>query len=274
MAMTELRKEPVVAALGEVWASTREVLAGLDAEQWSAPTPLPGWDVADVVAHLIGTESMLAGMDVPASEADVNELSHVRNAIGAVNEQWVVHLAGTPPAELLERFEKTVASRLASLEGMDDDTWNAESFTPAGRDTYGRFMRIRVFDCWLHEQDIRDAVGKPGGDSSAVVAQTLDEMTDALGYVVGKLASAPAGSRVTYELTGNRGRSIHVEVGERATVVEQLTAPATVTLTMPIGTFVRLSGGRIDAATARQQIEIDGDVELGESLIGHGNYTI
>ena len=34
--------------------------------------------------------------------------------------------------------------------------------TPAGPDTYGRFMRVRIFDCWMHEQDIRRAVGRPG----------------------------------------------------------------------------------------------------------------
>ena len=38
-------------------------------------------------------------------------------------------------------------------------TGTPRSFTPAGKDTYGRFMQIRVFDCWLHEQDIRDALG-------------------------------------------------------------------------------------------------------------------
>ena len=40
---------------------------------------------------------------------------------------------------------------------MSQEEWDAESFTPAGKSTYGRFMQIRVFDCWLHEQDIRDA---------------------------------------------------------------------------------------------------------------------
>ena len=36
--------------------------------------------------------------------------------------------------------------------------------TPAGPDTYGRFMRVRDFDCWMHLQDIRDALGQPAPD--------------------------------------------------------------------------------------------------------------
>ena len=77
---------------------------------------------------------------------------------------------------------------------MSDDEWNAESFTPAGMDTYGRFMQIRVFDCWLHEQDIRDAVGRPGHETGLAVEVVLDEMATALGFVVGKKAGATSRS--------------------------------------------------------------------------------
>jgi len=63
-------------------------------------------------------------------------------------------------------------------------------------------------------------------------------------------------------------------VGERAAVVDELSAPATVTLTMTVGTFVRLSGGRIDAAAAMEQLTIDGDGALGRRLVEHGAYTI
>ena len=37
-------------------------------------------------------------------------------------------------------------------------------------------MRIRVFDCWLHEQDIRDAVGRPGGEDGPAASVALDEI--------------------------------------------------------------------------------------------------
>jgi hypothetical protein len=70
-----------------------------------------------------------------------------------------------PPNEVLSRFRELTTARLARWSRCRDDEWNAESFTPAGKDTYGRFMQIRVFDCWLHEQDIRDAVGRPGHET-------------------------------------------------------------------------------------------------------------
>lgn len=274
MIRTELPKEPTVEALTAVWASLRALIGELADEDWSMPTALPGWDVAAVVAHIIGTEAMLSGIDAPRVEIDRAARPHVRNDMGEFNEQWIAEMADSTPAELRERFDRTVTARLEALATMDEDAWNAETFTPVGRETYGRFTRIRVFDCWIHEQDIRDAVDRPGHEDGPAVEHSLEEMASAMGYVVGKLADAPAGARVKYSLTGPASRAIHVEVGERAAVVDELSGPATVTLTMPVGTFVRLGGGRIPLERARDEVSVEGDQVLGDRLIENGAYTI
>ncbi len=95
-----------------------------------------------------------------------------------------------------------------------------------------------------------------------------------MGYVVGKKGGAPQGSKVRFELTGPAARTIDVEVAERASVVEQLSGPPTVTLTMPAGVFARLGGGRIDPTTVRDQITIDGDAGLGEQIVNNMAFTI
>ena len=204
-----------------------ELLAGLSEDEWRLPTPCPGWDVHANVAHIIGTESMLAGIDAPASDADLGSLPHVRNDIGAFNEAWIVAYAEQSPAELLTRFREITKQRLAALREIDDDAWDKEGFTPAGPDTYGRFMRIRIFDCWMHEQDIRQAVGRPGHEGGPAVELALDEMAGALGYVVGKRAGAPDSSAVTFDLTGPAARQIHVAVDGRGKVVDSLDRRAT-----------------------------------------------
>ena len=178
------------------------------------------------MAHIVGTEAMLAGEPGPSVEIDRDTNAHVRNDIGVFNEQWVESLRAVPPEELLARFRELTGARLATLEAMSDDEWNAESFTPAGKDSFGRFMQIRVFDCWLHEQDIRDAVGRPGHESGLAVDVVLDEMATALGFVVGKKAGATTGQSVTFSLTdgGAVVRELHVEVAERAAVVASLSS--------------------------------------------------
>jgi uncharacterized protein (TIGR03083 family) len=232
--------------------------------------------VQDNVAHILGTEAMLAGEPGPDVEIDREANAHVRNDIGAFNEQWVASLRALPPGEVLARFRELTRLRLDALDQMSDDEWNAESFTPAGKDTYGRFMQIRVFDCWLHEQDIRDAVGRPGHESGVAVDVVLDEMATALGFVVGKKAGAVAGQSVTFALTdgGSVVRELHVEVGERAAVVPALSAPATVVLTMPVGVMTRRCAGRVGPDDLLDQVVIDGDLALAAKILENQSYTI
>ena len=273
---SNIAKDRTVAALGEVWTSLSDVLGELSEDEWQLPSPLPGWSVQDNVAHILGTEAMLAGEPGPDVEIDREANAHVRNDIGAFNEQWVASLRALPPGEVLARFRELTRMRLDALDQMSDDEWNAESFTPAGKDTYGRFMQIRVFDCWLHEQDIRDALGRPGHESGLAVDVVLDEMSTALGFVVGKKAGATPGQSVTFALTdgGAVVRQLHVEVGDRAAVVPVLSDPATVTLTMPIGVMTRRCAGRVGADDLLDQVVIDGHLELASKILANQSYTI
>ena len=273
---SNIPKDRTVAALGEVWASLDELLGGLTDDQWRLASPLPGWSVQDNVSHIVGTEAMLAGEPGPDVNIDRDVNDHVRNDIGAFNEQWVESLRAVAPHEVLSKFRELTAARLDALEQMSVDEWNAESFTPAGKDTFGRFMQIRVFDCWLHEQDIRDAVGRPGHETGLAVEVVLDEMATALGFVVGKKASASAGQSVTFALTdgGAVVREVHVEVGERAAVVPALSGPATVVLTMPVGVMTRRCAGRVGPDDLLDQVVVDGDSVLASRVLANQTYTI
>ena len=129
---------------------------------------------------------------------------HVRNDVGVANECWVRHLSAESGADLHQRFRTLIADRRKCLSDMAIYDWNAPTLTPVGPDSYGRFMRVRVFDCWMHEHDIRDALDKPASEAELAgpaARLTLDEMATSMGFVVGKLGKAPDGSRVAIELT-------------------------------------------------------------------------
>ena len=177
----------------------------------------------DVVAHVIGTESMLQGAGTPEADIDVSTLKHVRNDIGVLNERWVRKLRGLSPAELLDSFRTTTAERRDALTAMGEAQWNELTATPAGPDSYGRFMRVRIFDCWMHEHDIRDALREQAADADfdgPDARLALDEIAASMGFVVGKLGGAPDGSRVRLELTGPLQRTINVAVEGRGKVVD------------------------------------------------------
>lgn len=270
--MSDLGKERIVGALRDEWASIDDLISGLDDEQWSWPSPLPGWDVRANVVHMFGTEAMLLGRS-PSVDPD-DSADHVTNPIGAANEAWIATYAGESPSDLVAEFRSLTTERLAVLEAMSDDEWNTVGFTPAGKAPYGRFMQIRVFDCWMHEQDIRYAIRMPGHEQGAPVDVSLDEMSNAMGYVVGKKAGAPAGSSVTFDLRGATSRQIHVQVGERAQVVDDLDGPATARLVMPVISFAHIAGGRLDRELHMTHCEIEGDEELGRRVLENLPYTI
>jgi uncharacterized protein (TIGR03083 family) len=270
--MTRVPQAEVTGALAAEYTALDALLSALEPDEWRAASPCPGWDVHDVVAHIVGTELAQAG-DPPPRELPTSwKTAHLHNEIAVANERWVAAFADTPPAELLSTFREITRRRMDSLRTMASDAWDAELPTPAGLDSYGRFMRIRVFDCWMHEQDIRDAVGRAGHDEGPELDFVLDEISSALGYVVAKKAGAPTGSSVTFDLTGPAGRRIHVLVEARASVVDELDTSATVTLRLPVMLFTRLCGGRTDSTA--ENVEIFGDEALGRRVLANLAYTI
>ena len=273
MAHSQIPQASTVEALTSVWTSLDLLLSGLTDAQWREPVPVPGWDVHATVAHIFGTEAMLLGVE-PDVTVDGAGMEHVHNPIGVMNENWIASYDAASPDVMIANFRHFTGERAKILQSMSDEEWNAESVTPAGPDVYSRFMRIRVFDCWTHEQDIRAALRLPGHESGPAVVATLDEMEGAMGFVVGKRAGASAGSSVTFDLTGASGRQIHVLVGERASVVPSLDGEATVTLTMPVISFNRLGAGRSDGADHRPAVKITGDEALGNAVLDNMGYTI
>jgi uncharacterized protein (TIGR03083 family) len=276
--VTTVDKSNVLLGLFVVWDSIDTLLEGLPESGWQAATPLPGWCVRAVVSHIIGTESFLQGIAPPQADIDVKALEHVRNDIGAMNECWVRHLSGESGRSVLEHYRAVTGKRREILPAMSDDDWNAPTPTPAGMDSYGRFMRIRVFDCWMHEQDIRMALQRPSSDdelAGPASQLSLDEIAATMGFVVGKLAEAPDGSRVQFDLTGPLARSIRVSVDGRAQVVDDFGGLGpTAAIRLDGLQFTRLAGGRPMCPTRPQDVKLGGDKDLAAHIVERLNFVI
>jgi uncharacterized protein (TIGR03083 family) len=138
-------------------------------------------------------------------------------------------------------------------------------------------MRIRTFDCWVHEHDIRDAIGRPATDADLqgpAARLALDEMTSSMGFVVGKLGKAPEGSRILFELTGPLARLIRVVVEGRGKVVESFGGQEpTSTIRCDGLLFTRLATGRVRRAPAGT-VELAGDRDVAARIVERLNYTI
>ncbi|MDR3663577.1 MAG: maleylpyruvate isomerase family mycothiol-dependent enzyme [Mycobacterium sp.] len=277
--VTVLEKSVVLPALFGVWDDLDQLLSVIsEAELLTTQTELPGWHVRDVVAHIIGTELMVSGEPTPDTDIDVAELDHVHNPVGVMNECWTRALGALSGPELLAKFRAVTDDRRATLKAMSDDDWNAPMMTPAGQDSFGRFMRIRMFDSWMHEQDIRESVARPASDVALEKPEAqlaLDEIESSMGFVVGKRGGAPEGSRVAIELTGPLARTIRIAVDGRAAVVPDFGgAEPTTTIRLDGWQFTRLCGGRPLGAVRPVVIEFEGDAEVGRRIIDNIKYVI
>lgn len=264
----------LIGQLADTWGSLATVVRHLDAAQWSLPTECPGWTVADQVAHVVGTEMLLAGRPEPGPWTG-DQPEHVHNDIGLLNERWAAHYRAQGTERLVADLDDIIARRLSQLRAMDDAAFDAPSWTPVGQATYRRFMQIRVFDCWVHEQDVRDAIGQPGHESGPAAEQALDQWVGSLGVVVGKRAAAPQGAVVTFDVTGPVVRRVHVVIDGRAVVTNPPVGPATTTIHTPSDLLLRVACGRRPPAAAltSSTVMVDGDVDLGRRVLEHLAFT-
>ena len=265
----------MIGLLHEVWDDVAGLCDDLTESEWQQPTDLPGWSVQDNVAHMVGTEMMLLGEDAPL--ADIGHAPYVRNDIGKFNEQWVVLYRNRTGAETLADFRRVTQRRLDALIALPSAKWDEEGFTPEGPGPYRQFMEIRVFDCWYHDQDIREALARPGLlDGPAADLSVGRIPPKALPYIVGKKAAAPQGATLVVTVTGSPTIVATVGVDGRAALLPEPPPDPTARLTMDRRTFTRLAGGRWsgDQARALGSVELGGDEVLGARVLDNFAFTI
>ncbi len=255
----------------KVFSALDELCSSLTDAEWAAPTECPGWSVQDNISHIIGTESMILGR--PAPEHEPGDKPWVRNPIGAGNEVQVDYRRSWPPSKVMDEFRQVTTERMKTLRGMSDDELGAESWTPIGPGTVRDLLAVRVMDCWVHEQDIRRAVAKPGSLDGPVAAHAFGRHAGAMPYVVGKKVGAPDGTTVVIEVDGYEPVAIGVE-GKRANMLPSPPEKPTVRLSTDLETFNRLCCGRGDPDEVGKSVRIEGDDQLGRNIVSQMNFMI
>lgn len=250
------------------WSAVNDLLAVLEqvpAEQWTTPTDLPGWDVRACAAHTAHLESVLSGN--PEETADVGEPPHVRGFLGLYTEIGVVNRREHSPEAIVAEIREVTTRRHEQLlaDPPTDASARPEVIFGGVPWTWEVLLRNRPLDVWMHEQDVRRAVGRPGGLDSAAARHTADYLAEAFGFVVAKKAGAPAGTTAVLAVDGHEPVAFTVNDagrGERLTVVPD--AP-TVTLRTDRGSFVVLAGGR--CSPGPDAVAIEGDQSLGQQIL-------
>lgn len=196
---------PSLQNYADAWTHSIEAIAELVQPlvegEWNRRTPCPGWSVRDIVSHVIGLECEMLGDPRPIHSLP-RDLYHVRDDHTRYMEMQVdVRRHHTAP-EMTSELEYTIIRRNRQLrnENRSPDTMVR---APLGAEqTLETAMRARAFDIWVHEQDLRTALNRPGNLDSPGAVVTRDALLAALPKVVAKKAGAPPNSAVVIDVSG------------------------------------------------------------------------
>ncbi|MFC7218051.1 maleylpyruvate isomerase family mycothiol-dependent enzyme [Streptomyces polyrhachis] len=258
----------------EAWTQSAEAIAELVSPltegEWNQPSGLPGWSVKDLVSHVIGGECEALGDPRPIHSLPV-DLYHVRTERARYNEIQVdVRRHHTSP-EMTGELEYTLIRRGRQLRDEKRDP-EATVRGPLGRMTTLREqLRERAFDVWVHEQDLRRVLGRPGALDGPGAHHARDVLLERLPAVVTEGAGAPPETVVVVDVTGpvDFMRTVRVDAEGRGSVDGRVSLAPTVTLSTDWETYHLLACGRLRPGAAGEQVKLDGDQELGQAVLRH-----
>ena len=244
------------------------LLEELDEDQWALPTDLPGWTVHDVAAHTAHLEHLLAGGR--HDDIDVGQPAHARGGMGTFTEQGVVARKDRTADELVNEIRESATARRTAL--LADPPADAAAPAPGLFGAIGwstrTLLRNRPLDVWMHEQDVRRAVGRPGNLDAPAGRHSAGYLIESLPYVLAKKVGAPPGTSVALVVDGAEAVTARVGDDGRGSLEPGLAGAADAadaTISTDRETFVCLAGGR--RAADPERVSLSGDLALAGRVL-------
>lgn len=203
--------EPILIAhlFPELMNGLLELLDSLSPEEWDKPTVCVGWSVKDIALHLLGGDigiisSRRDGFYLPP-EKPINGWNDLVEFINYRNDIWIQatrRMSSQIVLELLKLHGGQVNAYFQSVDpyqmGGSVD-WASPDPAPVWLDLAREYT-----ERWHHQQQIRDAVGRPGFTEPRFFAPVLDAFIRALPRTFREV-SAPEGTLVALTISGDAG---------------------------------------------------------------------
>ena len=185
-----------------------ELLSSLSDEDWQKPTVCKGWAVKDIAAHLLGGDISILARKRDAylfSGSSIKDWEELVALINNLNAAWVQATARLSPRLLTDMLRFTgeqVCEFFATLDPQvlgDPVSWAGNEAAPVWFDLAREYT-----ERWHHQQQIRDAVNKPGMKERKFFAPVLEAFVRALPHTY-RNVEAEDGTLVTLTITGEAG---------------------------------------------------------------------
>ncbi len=252
-----------------------ELLAALSEEEWGRPTVCAGWSVKDVALHLLGDDvgRLSRGRDafsgaafVPRGDRDFE--AELLAFINEANERWVRATRRISPHLLCDLLRFMGGETQRYFQSLDlfqigePVSWAGPDPAPVWLDIAREYT-----ERWLHQQQIRDAVGAAGLKEPRTFAPVLDTFVRALPHTF-RDVDAAEGADVRLIVSGEAGGEWSlVRQGGRWALYRDAGAEPDATVTIDQETAWRLFTKGIGKDEASAKMTFEGDRSLGMKVL-------
>lgn len=258
LAGLQAKRDELVNAHLDVYASTLAVMSEIDDEAWGRQSGCPGWTVHDVFSHMIGLERLMLGDPFPEHTVEPMP-DHVKDAFGEHTEVDVDVRRGRSRDEQLAEAAETFDRRAEVLNALTAADMDQPMSGVFGTDVAVKVLGVRIFDLYAHEQDIRRAAGRPGHQQGP--AADVFWRRSSRGLVASLRNDPPASGTLTFVVDEPEPRDVTVDLGD---------GPGAA-VTLDWATWAALVCGRADARTDR--VAVDGDQDLASNVLAAMSIT-
>jgi uncharacterized protein (TIGR03083 family) len=254
-------------------AELMSLLRGLSRDDWSRPTACALWSVKDIAAHLLDSSMrrLSFGRDALPSTPDtpISGYADLVRYLNRLNAEWVTACRRLSPRVLIDLLDFTADQVHAFFQSLDPYTPALFPVTWAGDDVSPNWFDIgrEYTERWLHQQQIREAVGAPGLTSREWLHPTLDVFVRALPFTY-RPVEAPPGRSVRVEIEGEAGGVWTLVRGARGwALFSGSSRDADAVVRLDQETAWKLFSKGLDRNAARTRVQVEGESSLGEPML-------
>jgi uncharacterized protein (TIGR03083 family) len=255
-------------------AELMSLLRGLRPEDWRRPTACALWSVKDIVAHLLDSclRRLSFGRDRQDATPDRPVTSHTElvQYLNHLNAEWIAASRRLSPSVLMDFMDLAVPQLHAFFHSLDPHAPALFGVAWAGEEVSDNWfdMGREYTERWLHQQQIREAVGAAGLTGRKWLNPALDIFMRALPFTYREVRAEP-GTAVELEISGEAG-GVWTLVREESRWVLSTGAgdgPAARVRLDQDAAWKLFSKG-LSPEQARRSIRLEGDPILGRPVLG------
>ena len=246
-----------------------ELLTSLRTAEWDLQTVAPLWSVRDVAAHLLDTALRKLSMvrdRCYVETTNTHSQQEIITIVNRLNQEGVTVYRRLSPRVLIDLMRDVCQQSARFHESLDPFAPAAFNVSWAGEEkSLNWFDTAReLTERWHHQQQIRLATQRPGILTRELYYPVLDCFLRGLPHLYRQIAK-PAGTSVTVEISGECGGEwFLLRDAERWRLVQGPVAGCASRVTIPQELSWRVFTKGVDRESARAQIHIEGDRDLGE----------